>query len=172
MDDFGFWIGTVVGFVGALLGGLVASWAQYKYKIKEIRYLAEQEGLKRAEEERAREEAECEKLRNQIMNLSYDMDGEDRWEFMSRYANHLRSGRRFGSSALAWYAGRETERNAILKAMDVTELRVLYTGLLTIPIVSTISEAKEREKARELKEREQELNSKLGELLEKLKPAS
>jgi hypothetical protein len=50
------------------------------------------------------------------------------------------------------------DRGSLLNAMDVTELRVLYTGLLTIPIVSTVSEAKE-----------EELNRNLRELIEKLR---
>jgi hypothetical protein len=156
VTDLNFWIGAVLGFLGALLGGLVASWAQYKYKIEELKYIAKQESIKREEEERAREEAERNKLRDLIMDLSNDIDGRDRWEFMSKYTNHLRAGRRH-SRALSWYMGNEHDRGRLLNAMDVTELRVLYTGLLTIPIVSTVSEAKE-----------EELNRKLRELIEKM----
>ena len=67
--DKTFWIGAGVGLISALIGAVLTSWLQFKFRMKELNETKKQQQIDHEKENLSREEA----VHNELMALIGDL---------------------------------------------------------------------------------------------------
>jgi type II secretory pathway pseudopilin PulG len=137
--DITFWIGAGVGLISALIGAVVTSWLQFKFRIKELSETKKQEQIAQEKEKLAQEEAIRNQLRGLIGNLRTDKEFAD---YLRKSIDRQDSSiSRPFSSILACldYGGYYGLTEDILKSMSLPELIGFHITLLNITSLFPIS---------------------------------
>jgi hypothetical protein len=140
--DKTFWIGAGVGLISALLGVVVSSWLQFKFRLKELDEIRKQQQIDQEREKLSQEEA----LRKELMSLITDLRTDKEFiDYMKKTINrrsitieyYPRTSSVFHSLA---YADRPYKIEDWLEGMSLVELKNLHVTLLSLTGLFPISE--------------------------------